>query len=168
MKRKILSLFLMGFIVLSCSDDNNDGNEDIVDPTNDIIGTWLLTDLRIDSGVDDDDLDFAKEIIAFLNGINCELITFTFNADNTVVSDSKANFISIDVGAGGLDIPCPTESATESSTWRLEGNQLTFINENMQEETVTISIENGTTLILPGESIDPNNYTGADAIFTKQ
>lgn len=168
MKRKILSLFLMAFIVLSCSDDNNEGDNEMVDSTNDLIGTWLLTDLRIDSGVDDDDLDFAKEIITFLNGIDCELITFTFNADNTVISDSKANFISIDVGAGGLDIPCPTESTSESSTWRLEGSQLTFINENMEEETVTITIENGTTLILPGESIDEDNYAGADAVFTKQ
>ena len=168
MKQKILPLLLIGFIVLSCSNDSDEGSDEMVDPTNELIGTWLLTDLRIDSGVDDDDLDFAQQIIAFLNGIDCELITFTFNADNTVVSDSKADFISINVGAGGLDIPCPTESTSESSTWRLEGNQLTFINEDMQEETVTISIEDGTTLILPGESIDPNNYSGADAVFTKQ
>ncbi|MEL6304180.1 MAG: hypothetical protein AAGL29_07585 [Bacteroidota bacterium] len=168
MKRKIFSLFLMGFIVLSCSNDNDNENTEMTDTTSEIVGTWLLTDLRIDSGVDDDDLEFAQQIIAFLNGIDCELITFTFNEDNTVVSDSKANFLSINVGAGGLDIPCPTESASESSTWRLEGNQLTFINENMEEETVTISIENGTTLILPGESIDPDNYAGADAVFTKQ
>ena len=154
MKRKILSLLLIGFIVLSCSNDSDEGSDEMVNPTNELIGTWLLTDLRIDSGVDDDDLDFAQQIIAYLNGIDCVMITFTFNADNTVLS--------------GLDIPCPTESTSESSTWRLEGNQLTFINEDMQEETVTISIEDGTTLILPGESIDPNNYSGADAVFTKQ
>ncbi|TAI47072.1 lipocalin family protein [Flagellimonas allohymeniacidonis] len=166
--KKISLLLCTLILVFSCSSDNEDDSGNNENGTNDLVGTWVLTDLRVDSTTDNDDLDFAKEIIGFLQGIDCDLIIFTFNADGTAVSDSKADFLSINVGVGGLDIPCPTESTTESTTWSLEGNQLTFINEDMEEETITIAFEDGNILIIPGESIDENNYAGADAVFTKQ
>ena len=166
--KKISLLLCTLILVFSCSSDNEDDGGNNENGTNDLVGTWVLTDLRVDSTVNDDDLDFAKEIIAFLQGINCDIIVFTFNSDGTAVSDSKADFLSINVGIGGLDIPCPTESTMETTTWSLEGDQLTFINENLEEETITIAFEGDNTLIIPGENIDENNYAGADAVFTRE
>lgn len=166
MKKNVLLLFLTAFFILSCSSDSSDDSDDT--PAEDtLVGTWVLTDLMIDSSVNDDDLDFGKQIIAFLQGINCDLITFTFNENSTVISDSKANFLSINVGVGGLDIPCPTESDMESSLWVLDGDQLTISTEGEGDQVITIQLE-GDTLIIPGESIDENNYAGADAVFTRQ
>lgn len=166
--RKIAILFLTTILIISCSDDGDDGSDNMSNGTSPIVGTWVLTDLRIDSSVDDDDLDFAKQIVSFLQGIDCDLITFTFNDDGTVTSVDRASFLSINVGMGGLDIPCPMQSETEASTWSLNGNQLTFINANMEEETLVISFEGDDTLILAGADIDPDNFTGADAVFTRQ
>ncbi len=166
--KKIIFLFVAIIITSSCSNDSDDNANDSPSDTNQLVGTWVLTDLRIDSGVDNDDLDFAKQIIAFLQGIDCDLVTFTFNENGTVSSENRANFLSIDVGMNGLEIPCPTESETEASVWSLEGDQLTFVNENMEEETITISFEGNDTLIIAGADIDAENFAGADAIFTRQ
>lgn len=171
MKKNILLLFLGASLVFSCSSDDSDdsnGNPNgNPDDTIDLVGTWVLDDLRIDSSLDDDDLDFAKQILDFLRAEGCDILVFTFNADQTVVSDSKADFIAPTVGTGGLVIPCPDETDTETSTWSLDGNQLTVVDEDMQEETITITLEDANTLIIAGEDIDENNYTGADAVFER-
>ncbi len=167
MKKNILLLFLGASLVFSCSSDNSDDSDGNPNGTTDLVGTWVLDDLRIDSSIDDDDLDFAKQILDFLRAEGCDILVFTFNADQTLVSDSKANFIAPTVGTGGLVIPCPDETDRETSTWSLEGNQLTVVDENMQEETITITFEDANTLIIAGEDIDENNYVGADAVFER-
>ena len=175
--KKILLLFLATTLMVSCSSDSDDAGEmDNMDQTgneiteSDLVGTWVLTDLRFDETADNDDLDFAKEILMELQAIDCEAASFTFNADNTVVSESKLNFLanSISVGAGGLVITCPDESDIEETTWSLESNQLTFVNEGADDETITIVFEDENTLIIAGEDIDENNYAGAEAVFTRQ
>ncbi|MEM9077800.1 MAG: hypothetical protein AAGC43_12205 [Bacteroidota bacterium] len=164
--KKILLFIAIVALSFSCSNDADDN--DATSSENQLVGTWALTDLRVDSTLDNDDLDFAQQIVAFLQGIDCDLITFTFNNDGTVTSVDRANFISVNVGMNGLDIPCPTESNVENSVWSLEGNQLTFINENLEEETITIAFEGNDTLIIAGADIEPENFTGADAVFTRQ
>ena len=166
--KKIFVLLMVAALTFSCSSDSDDSGNEEANSANPLVGTWVLTDLRVDSSLNNDDLDFAQQIVAFLQGIGCDLITFTFNEDGTVTAVDRSNFLSINVGMNGLDIPCPTESDTESSIWSLEGNQLTFINENMEEETITITFEGNNTLIIAGADIEPENFTGADAVFTRQ
>lgn len=146
-------------------DDDMDSDDD--SSNNDLVGLWVLTELRIDEMVDDDDLDFASEILNFLVAAECDLITFDFKSDGTVDSESRANYIEIGLGAGGLEIPCPEQSDIESTLWSLDGDQLTFVNDMQEEETITIILEDDSTLIIAGQDIDENNYVGADAIFTK-
>ncbi|MEO9513047.1 MAG: lipocalin family protein [Flavobacteriaceae bacterium] len=165
MKKNIALLFLTAFLIFSCSSDSSDDTDTPEGDT--LVGTWVLTDLTVDSTVDDDDLDFAKEILLFLQAENCDLITFTFDESGTLMSDSKINNLSINVGVGGLDVPCPTESDEEGSLWVLEGDQLTISREGEDDQVITIQLDEN-TLIIPGESVDANNYAGADAVFTKQ
>ena len=166
MMKKIFLVLTVIALSISCSNDSDDN--ETPNSENSLVGTWVLTDLRVDGTMDSDDLDFARDIVAFLQGIDCDLITFTFNQDGTVNSIDRASFLYINVGMNGLDIPCPTESENESSVWSLEGDQLTFINENLEEETITIAFEGNDTLIIAGADIDPENFTGADAVFTRQ
>lgn len=166
MKKNIFLLFLTTFLIYSCSTDNSDDTDDTPEGDS-LVGTWVLTDISIDSGVNDDDLNFAKEIVDFLQGEDCNLITFTFNQSGTFVSESKANYLSINVGTGGLDIPCPTQSDTENALWTLDGDQLTLSVEGDDDQVFPVVLE-GDTLTVPGESVDENNYAGADAVFTRQ
>ena len=66
----------------------------------------------------------------------------------------------------GLDVPCPQESVMETAQWVLEGNQLTITGAE-EEETITIELE-GNTMVILGEEINAQNYTGAEAVFTRQ
>ncbi|MEM9648673.1 MAG: lipocalin family protein [Bacteroidota bacterium] len=165
MKKYIVLLFYITALAFSCSEDNN--TNDMLEGTDGLVGTWFLTDIRIDEGTNDDDLNFAKQILGFLQGIDCELIIFTFNESGTLDTDSKIDHLSINVGTGGLDIPCPTEIDEESALWVLNGDQLTISKEGEADEVFTIELD-GNTLIVPGESVDANNYAGADAVFTRQ
>jgi hypothetical protein len=97
---------------------------------------------------------------------NCFLVSFTFNADGSVTSEDKINFIEVNVGAMGLDVPCPDNSTVETAQWVLEGNQLTLTGAD-QEETITINLDSN-TLIIAGEEINAQNYAGAEAVFTRQ
>jgi len=193
MKISLSLLFVMCFLVFSCStdsegetvdddqigmeddgmldddmDSDDDDTDDEMSDNDDLIGLWVLTELRVDESVDDDDLDFAGEILNFLVAAECDLITFNFKDDGTVDSESKANYIEIGLGAGGLEIPCPEDSDVESTLWSLEGDQLTFVNDMQEEETITIVLEDEDTLIIAGQDIDENNYVGADAVFIRR
>ena len=66
-----------------------------------------------------------------------------------------------------LDVPCPDQSDFETFTYSLVGDQLTLINEDLEEETITIQLE-GDILIIAGEDINAQNYTGAESVFTRQ
>jgi len=119
-------------LVFSCSTDGEaDNSEDsmAMEDDDNLVGLWVLTELRIDESVDNDDLDFASGILDFLVATECDLITFDFKADGTVDSESKANYIEVGIGTGGLEIPCPEQSDIETTLWSLDGDQLTFINE---------------------------------------
>ena len=49
----------------------------------------------------------------------------------------------------------------------LEGDQLTFINDQEEEETVTVSFVDEDTFIVDGSAIDENNYDGTEAVFIR-
>ncbi len=150
-------------------DDDASNDDDTPDDmtTGNLIGLWALTDIRFDETMDDDDLEFAQEILAFLVDRECYIVTFDFMNNGTVTTDSKANFIEVNAGVGGLDIPCPEESEMTNTMWTLEGNQLTFIDTDLGEETVTVTFEGENTFIVDGSAIDENNYDGAEAVFTR-
>ncbi len=165
MKSKLIVLIAVFALTLSCSSDSEDDGLQMVDGESNLVGTWNLTSVDF-TGQSDTELNLAAEIIDNLAEEQCYLVTFVFNADGTASAEDKTNYIEVNAGPNGLDVPCPTQSDTESTTWSLEGNQLTFINADMEEETIEVAIE-GNTMVIAGEVIDADNYSGAQAIFTK-
>lgn len=151
--------------------DDDDGMMDDDDPgnstTGNLIGLWAISGLRFDETLDDDDLEFAEEILDFLTAQECYILTFDFMNDGTVITDSKANFIQANIGVGGLEIPCPEESEMITAMWSLDGNQLTITDEDLEEETITVTFEDDNTIIIDGSFVDENNYDGAEAVFTR-
>lgn len=162
MKKGILITMAVLFMA-SCSTDN-DGDEL---QASSLVGTWNMTDVRFKEDPNDTSLNLADEIVDRLAAENCCLISFTFNADGTLSGENKVNYIEINSGPTGLEVPCPEQSDIETSTWSLVEDQLTFVNENLEEETVTIRLE-GDILILAGEDISAENYSGAEVVFTRQ
>ncbi len=165
MKSKLIVLIAVFALTLSCSSDSEDDGLQMVGGESNLVGTWNLTSVDF-TGQSDTELNLAAEIIDNLVEEQCYLVTFVFNVDGTASAEDKTNYIEVNAGPTGLDVPCPTQSDTESTTWSLEGNQLTFINADMEEETIEVAIE-GNTMVIAGEVIDADNYSGAQAIFTK-
>nr|WP_299383238.1 hypothetical protein [Allomuricauda sp.] len=151
------------------ADDDTNGEDVENMVSNDgLVGTWILSDLRFDETLNNDQLDFAKEILEYLIENECDLITMTFNDDGSTVSQSKVDHLSINAGATGLEIPCPSEVDEEAATWSLEDDQLTLVDEAMEEATITVVMEDENTLLINGSDVDENNYDGAVAVFVKQ
>ena len=153
-------------VITSCSTDS-DENEDGTLDASALVGTWNMTDVRFEEDPSDPSLNLADEIVDELLQEDCILVSFIFNTDGSVTSTDKVNYLQVNAGPNGLDVPCPTQSDNETASWSLEGDQLTLDDGNGTVETITIELE-GNTLIIAGEDIDENNYVGAEAIFTKQ
>lgn len=165
MKRNLLALFIVTALLFSCSSDKDDTNQE-----NDIIGSWELTALEIDDNTASDDEKFARDILSFLSALDCSLLTITFNADQTVITENSGNYLDINVitGGTGLDVPCPTEKDTSVDSYLYEGGVLTYIDENEIETKVNVIIS-GNTMRVNAVELDFANFDdGGELIFTKR
>jgi len=122
MKKGILAIFTLLFFI-SCSTDSE--NNEMLE-TSALVGTWNMTDVRFQEDPMDTSLNLADEIVDQLVEENCFLVTFTFNADGTASGENKVNYIEINAGPTGLEVPCPEQSDMEATLWSLTGNQLTL------------------------------------------
>ncbi len=169
MKRIFLFLFIAVALTYSCSSDSDDGPGG-GDTASNLIGTWDLSGIAVDEATANDDLVFAQGIVDVLLAQNCNLLSITFNADNTAIlvdRDFGDIEINLDPSGGGLDIPCPAESNTETVTYELNGNTLTITFQDETQETATISL-NGDMLTIGGEFVDEDNLAEAEAVFTRR
>ncbi len=165
MKRIVLLLIIAAALVVSCSSDKeNEGS----DP-NDIVGTWDLVALEIDETTATDDEEFAKELLDFLSALDCYILTYTFNADGSVISENKGNYLVINAnpGGSGLDIPCPSEKDTEIDEYLFNGEVLTYIDET-GETDVAVEIM-GNTIRISATDLDVENFDdGGTLVFARR
>ncbi len=165
MKRNILFLFLASGLMFSCSkDDNNDETET---GQNAIVGQWQATELQIDNATASDDAKFGKQILDFLTERECVILTFDFKADLTVTAENSADYLSINATPTGLDVPCPTESDTDASTYTYDGSVLTTIDENGQTIMVDVTI-NGDTMTVDASDLDIDNFNDEGQLIFKK
>ena len=167
MKKNWTLIGIVSILLIACSTDGDSNDAEEMVTTSALVGTWNLTDVRFMEDPNDTSLNLADEIVDQLVQENCVLVTFTFNENGSVSSSDKLNFIEINAGPTGLDVPCPEQSEDLTGTWTLEGNQLTVDDGSGTVETLTVELD-GNTLIIPGEEIDPENYGDAEAVFTRQ
>ncbi|MDV7139945.1 lipocalin family protein [Maribacter sp. TH_r10] len=166
MKRYLFLSAIAAFMVFSCSTDKED--EAISEGS--IVGTWKFQELNIDNADSPDEIRLANDVIEVLVASGCEILVFDFKSDNTVTASAK-DFTEtgrdINAEGTGLLIECPSDVETSSSVWELDGDQLTFVDENGLEETITIKLD-GDTLTIPAEIVDEDNLDGAEAIFIRE
>ena len=167
MKRYFLPMAFALALMFSCSTDGDDNDNETPDSST-LVGTWNMSDVRFEEDPNDTSLNLADEVVDFLFAQDCILVSFTFNADGSVTSSDRINYLEINAGPNGLDVPCPTESDVEAATWILDGDQLTLDDGNGSVETITITFEGNNTFVISGDEIDANNYAGAEAVFSRQ
>lgn len=164
MKTRIVLLFLSATLLLACSSDS-DGENGLGE--NSLVGTWSFTELNVDDA--DDDIKLANEVIQVLIAQGCDLFTLEFKSDQTLEAafkDFSETGTDINSEGTGLLIECPENAELTSSTWSLEGDQLTIVDGDGLSDTVTIKLESD-TLTFSAEIIDEDNLQGAEAVFKR-
>ncbi len=158
-------LFVATALIFSCSSDKDDDNAD----PGDIVGTWDLTALEIDETTATDDQEFAAEILDFLSATDCYILTYTFNADGSVIEENSGSYLEINVNQGGtgLDIPCPTEQDTDVDEYTFDGTMLTYIDEE-GETTIEVDVS-GNTIRIGATDLDFESFDdGGTLVFTRR
>lgn len=168
MYKHILLSLAMAFALVSCSSDKEDStSEDEINSTT-ILGTWVATELIIDNETASDDVKFGKQILDFLSNKDCYIITLQFNEDLSATASNSANYVEVNATADGLDIPCPTETDTNESTYVFDGKTVTTIDENGEELVIGVTIE-GNVMTVDAADLDiPNFSEDGQLIFVKR
>ena len=166
MYKHILCIAGIVLTLISCSSDETQTEAEVQSTA--IIGTWDATELEIDNETASDDAKFGKQILDFLTADNCFIITLQFNEDLTASASNSANYIEVNATATGLDIPCPTDSDVNESTYTFDGETVTTIDENGDELAIGVSIE-GNIMTVDASDLDiPNFSEDGQLIFVKR
>lgn len=187
MKIKILLLLLAFGCLFSCSTDNSDdsGTDDEVsmeddgmmdddgmadDEMNDDVdgdieleGLWVLSEIRLDEGVDDIELELLDLVVDDLFEQECYLISFDFKDDGTLDAESRVADFEIE----GTEVQCPENIETTTGEWLLDGDQLTVTDDLNESETITIIVEDENTFVIAGEEGIDEEFVGSQAVFIR-
>lgn len=165
--KKTIFYFLMATITLiSCSSDgDNDGGEQ---EGTTIVGTWDVTELRIDNATASDDAKFGKQILDFLTAQNCTIITLQFNQDLSAIATNSANYVEVNATSTGLDIPCPSDSDIETTTYTYNGSTVTFVDTDGATVEVAVSISGDQMAVNAADLEIPNFNESGELMFTRR
>ena len=168
MYKHILCIAGIVLTLISCSSDKDETQTETEVQSTAIIGTWDATELKIDNETASDGAKFGKEILDFFTAENCFIIKLQFNEDLTASASNSANYIEVNATATGLDIPCPTDSDVNESTYTFDGETVTTIDENGDELAIGVSIE-GNIMTVDASDLDiPNFSEDGQLIFVKR
>lgn len=108
-----------------------------------LVGTWDAKELQVNESQATEEEIYAKGVLDYLDRTGCVVLSFTFNADGSMETQSKAAYIDASFGPGGLSIPCPEEMDTEQATYSLEEGVLTITESGGGTLSVATTIEDG-------------------------
>ena len=156
---KLTKLFIAILFIGTIFSCSNDDNEDNGESNNTIIGTWTMVEMEANGATTYQ--GFPVTIVG--EGSNFNGTTIFTEDPNEVVSNATFN-LDVEVKIAGQTVAEESYnddiSEEETSTWSLDGNQLT-ITDNTTNESQTVSIEfsnNGNTITF--EKIMPVEYSG--------
>lgn len=168
MYKRILLSAAMVLALVSCSSDKDETESEAEINKTAIVGTWDATELTIDNETASDDVKFGKQILDFLSNKDCYIITLQFNEDLSAIASNSANYVEVNATADGLDIPCPTESDTNASTYTFDGETVTTIDEDGEELAIGVTID-GNVMTVDASDLDiPNFSEDGQLIFVKR
>lgn len=168
MYKHILFFLGMALVLISCSSDKNDSEAETQVASTAILGTWDATELVIDDATASDNTKFAKGILDLLTDKDCYVVTLTFNEDLTASASNSANYVEVNATGTGLDIPCPTESDIESSTYTFDGTTVTTTKSDGEVLNITVSIDGDIMTVDAADLKIPNFSDDGQMIFVKR
>ena len=168
MYKHILFFLGMALVLISCSSDKNDSEVETQVASTAILGTWDATELEINNETASDDVKFGKQILDFLTNKDCYIITLQFNEDLTASASNSANYVEVNATATGLDIPCPTESDLESSTYTFDGTSVTTTKSDGEVLNINVSIDGDIMTVDAADLEIPNFSDDGQMIFVKR
>ncbi|MFS4416380.1 hypothetical protein [Maribacter sp. 2307ULW6-5] len=162
--RKLIVILSLGMLTFaSCSTDGENETD-----TNAIVGTWVVTDFALNGFDASDDARFGQQIIRNLASRDCYIINLQFNEDGTVVARSSGAYLEINATATGLDVPCPTESDVENSTYTFDGSVLSILDENGETISTRVNID-GAEMRINAADLEIDEFDEAgELVFTRQ
>ncbi|MGB3142536.1 MAG: hypothetical protein WBB24_00365 [Maribacter sp.] len=166
MRKNIVGLILMTVVLFSCSSDKNEGNSDEATPLNAILGTWDATSLNIDVSTASQDAILAQQFLNILTEDGCYVLTLQFNEDLTATATNSANYIAID--ASTLNVPCPTQSDVETSTYTFDGSVVTILNASGETLSVDARIDGDMMYVDAADLEIPEFTESGELVFTKR
>ena len=166
MKKYFIGLLVIAGVVCSCSSDKNEDSSDEATPLNAILGTWDATSLNIDVNTASQDAILAQQFLNLLTEDGCYVLTLQFNEDLTATATNSANYITID--ASTLEVPCPTQSDVETSTYTFDGSVVTIVNASGETLSVDVTID-GDAMYVDASDLEIPEFTeSGELVFTKR
>jgi len=167
MIKKIVLLFIVSIIVSSCSSDKGEDLERNTDNAFSLIGEWVFKEIDVSGAATN--INLAKSVLDRLVKEGCDVAVFTFKESTVITSIRDYTETGFDVkpDGSGLLVECPKGIETTVTTWELEDDKLSFVDDNSSEKTIIIALTED-TLVIPAEFIDKDNLKGVKAIFKRK
>ncbi|MBC2838738.1 hypothetical protein [Robiginitalea sp. SC105] len=134
---KILkSILLLSAILLgACSNDNGGGGDVPIE------GTWDAVALETDPATATEDELLAADFLDILTARDCYILSVTFGADGSAVSENSFDYLDLSgLATGDFNIPCPTQSDSETGIYTYEDGVLSFTDPMGVTSSVNASI----------------------------
>ena len=168
MNRNIFTLLGLLLMLFSCSSDKNDAETQEEISLNAIIGTWDATELIIDNENASDNTKLAKGILDLLADKNCYVVTLEFNEDLTAKAKNSASYVELDLSGTSFEVPCPTQSDVQTSTYEFDGKVVTTIDADGNTLMIDVSIE-GDVMTVDATDLEIPDFTDSgELIFVKR
>lgn len=168
MERRFILFLAISGLLFSCSDDKEDTTAELDQAK--LQGTWDAQELKIDDQTASDEAKFGRSILDHLTNKSCTVLSFTFNADSSIVAENSLNYLSINVNSAGsgLDIPCPNESDTDASIYTFDGTTLSYVDADGMTINVKPVIEGNIMTITAAELGYANLDAEGELVFMKR
>jgi hypothetical protein len=163
MKHNLFLLLVTSVMIISCSTDENNQMEEAQTDEQAIEGSWRASEFQA-ANPNSSNVNLGAEILANLTAEDCYILTFTFNQDLTLIAENAVNYLEINATATGLEVPCPTQSDTEASTYTYDGQVLSIIDQAGEVVNVSVTIE-GNIMTADATDLDIPNFDGEGSLI---
>ncbi|WP_419213749.1 hypothetical protein ACNR9Q_06230 [Maribacter sp. X9] len=168
MNRNILTLLGAIVVLFSCSSDKNEAETQEEISLNAIVGTWDATELKIDNATATDNAKLAKGILDLLTDKDCYVVTLEFKEDLTAKAKNSASYVEFDLTGSSFEVPCPTQSDVQTSTYEFDGKVVTTIDADGNTLMIDVSIE-GDVMTVDATDLEIPDFTDSgELIFVKR
>ncbi len=167
MIKNICSCLVLVSLIFSCSSDKDGDNPET--DVNAIIGTWDVTELRIDNDTASDQAKFGKQILDKLAEQDCSILTLDFKEDLSTTASNSANYLEFNIVPPiGLTVTCPEQSDTETSTYTYDGSILSVVDSEGAVVELNVSIT-GNEMVVNASDLEIENFDDSGVlVFVKR